>query len=45
MINAHLVCETHWDREWYLTKEEFGVKLTRLMDRLIDIVEKTPGYV
>ncbi len=45
MTRAHLVCETHWDREWYLTKEEFGVKLVRLMDGLLDIVEKTPGYV
>ncbi len=45
MIRAHLVSETHWDREWYLTKEEFGVKLARLMDGLLDTIDSVPGFV
>ena len=44
MTRAHLVSETHWDREWYLTKEEFRVRLVRLMDRLLDIVDRVSDY-
>ena len=36
----HLVPHTHWDREWYFTLEEFRYRLVKLMDRLIDLMEK-----
>ncbi len=42
---AHMICHTHWDREWYLTREEFRVKLVRLIDGLLDSVEHDPEYV
>lgn len=44
-VVAHMVCHTHWDREWYLTREVFRTKLVRLIDKLLDIVETTPDYV
>lgn len=44
-IKAYMICHTHWDREWYLTREEFRTKLVRLVDGLLDIVETVPEYV
>lgn len=44
-IKAHLISHTHWDREWYLTWEEFRVKLVRLIDGLLDVIESEPDYV
>lgn len=44
-VKAHMICHTHWDREWYFTKEEFRIKLIRLIDGLLDIVEEVPDYV
>lgn len=44
-IKAHMICHTHWDREWYLTREEFRTKLVRLIDGLLDIIETVPEYV
>ena len=44
-IKAHMICHTHWDREWYLTREEFRTKLVRLIDGLLDIIEMVPEYV
>lgn len=40
-----LVPETHWDREWYSPFQEFRIRLVRLMDKLIDILEHDPRYV
>ena len=36
---------THWDREWYLSFEEFRYHLLRLIDQLIEIMEKDPDYL
>jgi alpha-mannosidase len=43
---AHLllVPHTHWDREWYRTREEFRHRLVRLVDGLLDLLERDPGY-
>ena len=35
---AYVVPETHWDRDWYLTFEEFRTRLVRTMDKLLDIL-------
>ncbi len=43
-LKAHLVSQTHWDREWYLPFEKFRFHLVRLMDRLLHIFETQPGY-
>ena len=36
----HLVPHTHWDREWYYTLEEYRYRLVKLMDVLIDCMER-----
>ncbi len=39
-----LVPHTHWDREWYRTREEFRHRLVRLVDGLLDLLERDPEY-
>ncbi|MGB4682355.1 MAG: glycoside hydrolase family 38 C-terminal domain-containing protein [Dethiobacteria bacterium] len=43
-MRAHIVPHTHWDREWYLTFQEFRFKLVRLIDSLLEIMEQDPEY-
>ena len=40
----HVLSNTHWDREWYMTNEQFMVRLVPMMDSLLDIMEKYPAY-
>ncbi|MBC7218357.1 MAG: alpha-mannosidase, partial [Candidatus Caldatribacterium sp.] len=42
--NLHFVSHTHWDREWYETFDAFRYRLVRLMDHLLDILERDPRY-
>jgi mannosylglycerate hydrolase len=44
MLDIHLVSHTHWDREWYLTHEQFRLRLIDLIDRLLDLLEADPSY-
>jgi alpha-mannosidase len=44
MRKLHLVSHTHWDREWYLTFQQFRLKLVRLVDKLLSILESDPDY-
>ena len=39
-----LVPHTHWDREWYRTHEQFRARLVRLLDGLLDLLERDPAY-
>lgn len=39
-FTVHIVPHTHWDREWYFTLEEFRYRLIKLMDILLDTMEK-----
>lgn len=41
---AVIVSHTHWDREWYLPFEVFRIRLVRLVDRLLEILEKDPLF-
>jgi mannosylglycerate hydrolase len=43
-IDIHLVSHTHWDREWYLTHEQFRFRLVALVDRLLDLLDADPSY-
>ncbi|MEN6479537.1 MAG: glycosyl hydrolase-related protein [Anaerolineales bacterium] len=38
------VSHTHWDREWYEPFEVFRLRLVRLIDRLLDILEGDAEY-
>ena len=35
----HILSNTHWDREWYMSHEKYLVRLVNLMDRLMDIMK------
>ncbi len=41
---ATLVSHTHWDRAWYCTFQEYRVRLVRLIDNLIEILQNDPDY-
>ncbi len=43
-MNVHGISHTHWDREWYLTHEQFRLRLVALVDRLLDLMESRPDY-
>lgn len=40
-----VVSHTHWDREWYLTYQQFRFQLVKLIDQLLDILETDRNYV
>ena len=40
----HLVSATHWDREWYLTFQEFRLQLVDLIDHLLALMDSDPEY-
>ncbi|MBO1004767.1 alpha-mannosidase [Pseudogracilibacillus auburnensis] len=39
-----VISHTHWDREWYLSLENFRVKLVDLLDNLLEILGKDENY-
>jgi Glycosyl hydrolases family 38 N-terminal domain/Glycosyl hydrolases family 38 C-terminal domain len=45
-VSRHLVLvpHTHWDREWYLTHETFRFRLVHLLDGVLDLLERDPGF-
>lgn len=43
-FKAHIISHTHWDREWYQTFQQYRRRLVRMMDDLLDVMEKDPEY-
>lgn len=41
---AYLCSHTHWDREWYGSFEQNRMRLVRLIDRLMAILEADPSF-
>ncbi|MFT4234829.1 MAG: glycoside hydrolase family 38 C-terminal domain-containing protein [Microbacterium sp.] len=39
-----VVPHTHWDREWYEPHDVFRLRLVRMIDALLDLLEQTPDY-
>src|ERR1700687_2098257 len=39
-----VVPHTHWDREWYQPFQDFRSRLVRLMDRLLDLLERDTAF-
>lgn len=39
-----VVSHTHWDREWYRTFQDFRLSLVRLVDDLLDILDRDPTF-
>jgi len=44
LITVHVISHTHWDREWYLTREQFRLRLVELIDNLLDLLDRDPQY-
>ncbi len=44
MKKLHLISHTHWDREWYLTFQQFRLKLVPLVDKLLEILDEDPDF-
>ncbi|MBC8164071.1 MAG: alpha-mannosidase, partial [Roseiflexaceae bacterium] len=36
---VHIISHSHWDREWYLPFEQFRLRLVRLLDQVLDLLE------
>jgi hypothetical protein len=34
--HLHIISHTHWDREWYLTFQQFRLRLVDLVDNLLE---------
>ncbi|MHA2058873.1 MAG: glycoside hydrolase family 38 N-terminal domain-containing protein, partial [Candidatus Thorarchaeota archaeon] len=43
-IEAILISETHWDRAWYQTFQQFRLRLVKLVDNLLNIIETNPRF-
>jgi hypothetical protein len=43
-VHLVVVPHTHWDREWYEPFQAFRVRLVRLVDRLLDLLERDPAF-
>lgn len=41
---AILVSHTHWDRAWYCTFQEYRIRLVRLVDRLLRLLDDEPEF-
>ncbi|WP_438495041.1 alpha-mannosidase [Paenibacillus sp. IHBB 3054] len=41
---AHLISHTHWDREWYMPYERHHALLAKLMNELLETLEKDERY-
>jgi len=40
----HLVSHTHWDREWYLSFQQFRMRLVDMVDSLLDTLDADEEY-
>lgn len=41
----HIVSHSHWDREWYKSFEQFRSMLVNMVDDLLDLLARDPGFV
>ncbi|MFH1007683.1 MAG: glycoside hydrolase family 38 C-terminal domain-containing protein [Candidatus Latescibacterota bacterium] len=44
MHRVIIVPETHWDRAWYSPFQEFRIRLVKLVDHLLDLLDNQPEY-
>lgn len=40
----HVISHTHWDREWYLSFQDFRARLVDLIDYLLELMERNHEY-
>ena len=41
---VHIVSQTHWDREWYSSFQEYRIRLVKLFDKLLNILDTNLEY-
>ena len=41
---VHVISHTHWDREWYLTFEQYRARLVDLVDAVLDRMERDARF-
>jgi alpha-mannosidase len=41
---VHVISHTHWDREWYLTFEQYRARLVDLVDGVLDRMDRDPRF-
>jgi len=39
-----VIPHTHWDREWYLPYQSFRARLVALIDRVLELFERSPAF-
>ena len=44
MQTIYLVSQTHWDREWYLTFEQYRHHLVEVLEQVLDTLEQVPHF-
>ena len=45
LTKVFLISHTHWDREWYLTREKSRFMLIQLVDEMLTLLDDQPDYV
>lgn len=43
-FKLHIVSHTHWEREWYHSFQQYRMRLVRMTDRLLELLERVPEY-
>lgn len=43
-MKLYVISHTHWDREWYQEFQYYRYRLVRMMDDLLDLMERQPAY-
>lgn len=43
-VDVHVISHTHWDREWYLTREDYRLRLIDLVDGVLDRMDRDPAF-
>lgn len=43
-MHVHVISHTHWDREWYLTREDYRLRLVDLVDAVLDRMDADPAF-
>jgi len=43
-LTIHVISHTHWDREWYRTKQQFRMELVTVVDAVLEALQEESGF-